>query len=143
MSSDWCCTLSISPRTEYSRSWVVSKCATGLMSFTVPSVSSLSAISLGRRVARIQDSVRLRFSSMPHDRVDIRRMKWRRWRSRVRPRMRASFPGDGARLIVNELPGDQTGTCVLTRTAELFTGDAQNLRRALMNSEVLFHAGRL
>ena len=71
----------------------------------------------------------LAFAGTPPDAGELSR----RWRALL----------DGARQIVNELPGDQTGTCVLTRTAELFTGDAQNLRRALMNSEVLFHAGRL
>jgi hypothetical protein len=50
---------------------------------------------------------------------------------------------DSARRIVGELPPEETGTCVLTRTGELFTGDAENLRRALIRGDVLFHAGHV
>jgi len=50
---------------------------------------------------------------------------------------------DAARLVVHELPADAIGTCVLTRQGELFTGDAEHLRRALTDGQILFHAGRV
>ena len=43
----------------------------------------------------------------------------------------------------NELPVDRTGTCVLTPVGQLFTGNAADLKRALTNGNLLFHAGRL
>jgi hypothetical protein len=57
----------------------------------------------------------------------------RRWRAML----------NAARAIVSELPVSETGTCVLTRNGELFTGDADNLKRALTNGDLLFHTGRL
>ena len=50
---------------------------------------------------------------------------------------------DAARLIVEALPASEIGTCVLTRQGELFTGNAEHLRRALAGGGVLFHAGRV
>ena len=57
----------------------------------------------------------------------------RRWRA----------PLDAARLIVEDLPASEIGTCVLTRQGELFTGDGERLRGALAGGEILFHAGRV
>lgn len=50
---------------------------------------------------------------------------------------------DRARHIVSVLPPDQIGKCVLTRTGELFTGDAEEAKRALAGGDISFHAGRL
>lgn len=48
-----------------------------------------------------------------------------------------------SRDIVNVLPADEVGTCVLTRRGELFKGDAENLKHALERDDILFHAGRV
>lgn len=51
--------------------------------------------------------------------------------------------------VVRERPSyveaevDQIGTCVLTQRGELSTGDAEHLKRALADGEVLFHPGRV
>lgn len=57
----------------------------------------------------------------------------RRWRALL----------DAARGIVNVLPADEIGTCVLTRRGELSKGDAENLKGALERGDILFHAGRV
>ncbi len=50
---------------------------------------------------------------------------------------------DAGRQVVDVLPAEEVGTCVLTHHGELFKGDAEDVRRALAEGEVLFHAGRI
>lgn len=50
---------------------------------------------------------------------------------------------EAARQVVSVLPAGEIGKCVLTRRGELFTGDAEQARRALTGGDLLFHAGRL
>ncbi len=50
---------------------------------------------------------------------------------------------DTARRVVDVLPSDSVGTCVLTPQGELFGGDADDVTRALAAGQVRFHAGRL
>lgn len=71
----------------------------------------------------------LAFAGTPPDAGELSR----RWRALL----------DAARLIVEELPASEIGTCVLTRQGELFTGDAEHFRRALADGDILFHAGRV
>ncbi|MPZ20646.1 MAG: hypothetical protein GEV06_22455 [Luteitalea sp.] len=50
---------------------------------------------------------------------------------------------DAAHPIVRALPAEEIGRCVLTRGGELFRDDAEQLKRALVQDEILFHAGCL
>lgn len=47
------------------------------------------------------------------------------------------------RQTIEALPPDTMGSCVLTRTGDLFTGDAEKAARAADRGELLFHAARL
>ena len=71
----------------------------------------------------------LAFAGTPPEAGDLSR----RWRLQL----------DDARLIVLVLPVAEIGTCVLTERGELFTGDAEQARRALAQGDLLFHAGRI
>jgi hypothetical protein len=46
-----------------------------------------------------------------------------------------------ARRVVDALPHDELGRCVLSDTGELFRGDAQALQEALSQRRVAFHSG--
>ena len=48
-----------------------------------------------------------------------------------------------AAAIINELPREQAGTCVLNARAHLFRGDPPTLRRALARADIRFHEGSL
>jgi hypothetical protein len=50
---------------------------------------------------------------------------------------------DAAKQSIAALPGDQAGTCVITRAGELFRGDLNELRDALKRADVFFHTGRI
>ena len=48
-----------------------------------------------------------------------------------------------ARQIVDVLPVDEAGTCVLGTRSELYRGGAADLRAALQEHAVAFHHGRI
>ncbi len=48
-----------------------------------------------------------------------------------------------ARIIVDTLPAEQAGKCVLTHAGGLFSGDLGALRSALAQDELLFHEGAI
>ncbi|MGH7572137.1 MAG: nucleotidyl transferase AbiEii/AbiGii toxin family protein [Gemmatimonadota bacterium] len=48
-----------------------------------------------------------------------------------------------ARAIVELLPPEHVGTCVLSRDAELFRGDLDTLREVLADDELVFHSSTL
>ena len=48
-----------------------------------------------------------------------------------------------AAAIIDELPCEQAGTCVLDARARLFRGDPHTLRRALAQAHIRFHEGSL
>ena len=50
---------------------------------------------------------------------------------------------DSGHEVVDVLPAEEVGRCVLTRQGELFRGDAEAARRALAQGEIAFHAGRI
>jgi len=48
-----------------------------------------------------------------------------------------------AREIIQCLPTEHVGMCVLSRNGELHTGNIRQLRQDLSEGELLFHAGRI
>jgi hypothetical protein len=48
-----------------------------------------------------------------------------------------------AAQIVDALPADRVGYCVLTTASELFRGDPSALRRAIEQDQLAFHAGSI
>jgi len=48
-----------------------------------------------------------------------------------------------AREIVELLPGEEAGRCVLDREGRLYAGSAERLRRDLAESALVFHAGSI
>jgi hypothetical protein len=71
----------------------------------------------------------LAFAGEPPDGGDLSR----KWRALL----------ETGHQVVRVLPATDIGKCVLARRGELFTGDAEQAARALMGSEILFHASRL
>jgi hypothetical protein len=71
----------------------------------------------------------LSFDGAPPDAVELSR----RWHAMLAT----------ARDVVNTLPAAEAGRCVLTREGALFTGDIQELHRALDDRALLFHSGRI
>lgn len=50
---------------------------------------------------------------------------------------------DEARAVVQRLPGEFAGTCILDSAGELYRGSAAELEHALGSGEILFHAGSI
>lgn len=50
---------------------------------------------------------------------------------------------EAGRQVVDVLPAEEVGTCVLTHLGELYKGDADSARRSLAAGEIQFHAGRI
>jgi hypothetical protein len=50
---------------------------------------------------------------------------------------------EAAGPLIDALPAEHAGECVLTDGGELFRGDAQQLSDALANNRLLFHPGRI
>ena len=50
---------------------------------------------------------------------------------------------DEARIVVDTLPAERAGTCVLTAAGSLFPGGPIELRQALAKGELRFHEGTL
>lgn len=48
-----------------------------------------------------------------------------------------------AKAVVEALPGEEAGQCVLTREGTLYRGDVAALREDLSNGNLRFHAGRI
>jgi hypothetical protein len=71
----------------------------------------------------------LMFAGAPPDAGDLSR----RWRVLL----------EAARQTVAVLPADTIGTCVVTPRGELFTGNVEEVTRALTIGGIQFHAGRI
>lgn len=50
---------------------------------------------------------------------------------------------DTARITIRLLPAPKIGTCVLTRTGELFRGSTGEIQDAVGSGDILFHHGRI
>jgi len=50
---------------------------------------------------------------------------------------------DAARQVIAALPGDQAGSCVITKAGELYRGDVSELQDAMKRSDIRFHTGRI
>lgn len=71
----------------------------------------------------------LSFAGPPPDAGDLSR----RWRKIL----------DAGREIVEALPAEESGKCVLDRGGGLFTGEPQALRAAIADQSIAFHAGTI
>lgn len=71
----------------------------------------------------------LAFAGPPPDAADLSR----RWHVLL----------DAGHELVDVLPAEEIGRCVLTRHGELFQGDAETAKQALAQGEIHFHAGRI
>jgi hypothetical protein len=71
----------------------------------------------------------LAFEGPPPDAAELSR----RWHAML----------DEAREIVDVLPAQDVGTCVITERGELFTGDQGRLRAEMASGAVRFHEGRI
>ena len=75
------------------------------------------------------EKAELAFAGAPPDAADLSR----RWHVLL----------DAGRQVVDVLPAEEVGKCVLTYDGELFKGDTEDARRSLAEGEILFHAGRI
>ena len=96
-----------------------------------PGFSPAAIIEQAGRTGRYsaEEVAELAWDGPPPDAGDLSR----RWRAVL----------DEARRIVNVLPGDTAGTCVVTGEGQLFTGTADEATRALAAGQLVFHPGRL
>jgi hypothetical protein len=76
-----------------------------------------------------EEVAELAFAGPPPDAGDLSR----RWRALLA----AAHP------IVDILPAEEVGTCVLTRQGDFFDGDPDEARAALSRGALVFHAGRI
>lgn len=84
----------------------------------------------GRSARHSQDEVdELAFEGPPPDAAQLSR----RWAVQMRL----------AREVIERLPPEEVGRCVLLRDASLFAGTASELEVALRSGEVCFHPGRI
>lgn len=71
----------------------------------------------------------LEFEGDPPDAAELAR----RWHAAL----------DEARTVIDLLPAEEAGKCVLARSGELYGGGSAELRRAVAAGDLRFHAGRI
>lgn len=96
-----------------------------------PGFSPAAILEQAARTSRYsaEEVAELAWDGTPPDAGDLSR----RWRGLL----------NAGRRAIAALPGEAVGTCVLTRRGELFTGDADEAKRAVSAGDLVFHAGRL
>ena len=96
-----------------------------------PGFGPSAILAHGARSSRYsrEELAALAFAGAPPDPVDLSR----RWHREL----------DDARQIVDALPADQVGTCVLDASGELYRGSPSDARQAVADRALTFHQGRI
>jgi len=96
-----------------------------------PGFGPASILEEARRSSRYTDS-ELAALSFEGERPDIHMLS-REWHGILRD----------AEMMIDILPPDETGKCVLTSDGSLFQGNVDTLKKSLAEGSLLFHEGRL